>query len=190
MLFTHFFVTLTQLGRKMCTLKSYFPIFFFQRYFCGTVLHLCHRLGERGLHPLWHPVVRLCHPSFSGRLYLCGSHLFPAVRGGLPMVVAEHSQHWFHWHLHLHVLRILLLEPIIYERPCAEHRVLWLLFAYIIGLLTDAGQRIILGIFSLYTLHLLQHQDGLIVEATHVLTAHRDEAFFYIKSYTAHSFGN
>lgn len=175
----------------MCALKKYFSnLFFPQCYLCGALLHLCHRLGKRGLHPLWYPVVRLCHPSVSGRLYLCGSHLFPAVWRGLPMVVAEHSQHWFHWHFHLRVFRFLLLEPIIYERPCTEHRVLWLLFAYINGLLTDAGQRIILGIFSLYTLHLLQHQDGLIAEATHVLTAHRDEAFFYIKSYTAHSFGN
>lgn len=83
------------------------------------------------------------------------------------MVVAERSQHGFHWHIHLCVLRFLLLEPIIYERPCTEHRVLWLLFAYFNGLLADAGQCVILGIFSIYTLHLLQHQDGLGVKSTH-----------------------
>lgn len=73
------------------------------------------------------------------------------------MVVAERSQHGLHGHVHLCVLRFLLLEPIIYEWPCTEHRVLWLLFAYINGLLADAGQRVILGIFGIYTLHLLQH---------------------------------
>lgn len=165
--------------------------FFPQRHLCGTLLHLCHRLGQRSLHPLWYPVVRLCHPSLSGGLYLRGSHLFPTVWGGLPMVVAERSQHWFHWHLHLCVLCFLLLEPIIYEWPCTEHRVLWLLSAYINGLLTDARQRIILGIFSLYTLHLLQHQDGLGVEATHTSLHHTGMSlFFYMKSYTAHFFGN
>lgn len=112
---------------------------FSQRYLRGTLLHICHCLGERSIHPLWYPAVRFCHPAFSGGLYLCGSYLLPTVWGGLPMVVAERSQHGLHWHVHLCVLCFLLLEPIIYERPCTEHRVLWLLFAYINGLLADAG---------------------------------------------------
>lgn len=86
------------------------------------------------------------------------------------MVVAKCSQHRLHWHVHLCVLCFLLLEPIIYEWPCTEHRVLWLLFAYINGLLPDAGQRVILGIFSFYTLYLLQHQDGLGVKTTYIIT--------------------
>lgn len=94
------------------------------------------------------------------------------------MVVAERSQHGLHWRVHLCVLRFLLLEPIVHERPRAEHGVLWLLFAYVDGVLANAGQRVVLGIFSIYTLHLLQHQDGLGVKSTHILTAHRDEPFF------------
>lgn len=122
----------------MCLLQITF-LHFSQRYLRGTLLHICHCLGERSIHPLWYPAVRFCHPAFSGGLYLCGSYLLPTVWGGLPMVVAERSQHGLHWHVHLCVLCFLLLEPIIYERPCTEHRVLWLLFAYINGLLADAG---------------------------------------------------
>lgn len=110
-------------------------------------------------------------------MYLRGSYLLPTVWGGLPMVVAERSQHGLHGRVHLCVLRFLLLEPIVHERPRAEHGVLRLLFAYIDGVLANAGQRVVLGIFSIYTLHLLQHQDGLGVKSTHILTAHRDEPF-------------
>ena len=120
----------------------------------GAVLHLCHSLGQRALHPLWHPAVRLRHPPLSGRLHLCGAHLLPAVRRGLPVVVAERAEHRLHRPLHLRLLCFLLPEPILYERPGAEYRVLRLLSAHGDGLLADAGQRVVLGLTGIYSLHL------------------------------------
>lgn len=70
------------------------------------------------------------------------------------MVVAERAQHRLYWHLHLCLLGFLLPEPVLYERPGAEHRVLRLLSAHSDGVLTDAGQRVVLGLAGIYSLHL------------------------------------
>ena len=77
------------------------------------------------------------------------------------MVVAERAEHWFHRPLHLHLLCLLLPEPIIYEWPSSEHRVLWLLSTDSTRLFTDAGKCVILGLTGIYSLHLPQPQDGL-----------------------------
>lgn len=133
---------------------SSFLCFLPQCHLSGAVLHLCHRLGQRVLYPLWHPAVCLRHPPLGWRLHLCGAHLLPAVWRGLPMVVAECAQHWLHRPLHLRLLCFLLPKSVLYEWPSAEHRVLRLLSAHGDGLLTDAGQRVILGITGIYSLHL------------------------------------
>ncbi len=69
-------------------------------------------------------------------------------------MVAERAQHRLHRPLHLRLLCFLLPEPLVYERLGAEHGVLRLLSAHGDGLLTDAGQRVVLGLTGIYSLHL------------------------------------
>lgn len=132
-----------------------------QCHLSGAVLHLRHGLGQRVLHPLRHPAVRLRHPPLGGWLHLSCTHLLPAVWRGLPVVVAERPEHRLHRPLHLRLLRFLLPEQVLYERRGAEHRVLRLLSAHRDGLLTDAGQRVVLGLPGFHSLHLPEPEDGL-----------------------------
>lgn len=127
----------------------------------GVVLHFCHSLGQRALHSLWHPAVRLRHPPLRGCLHLCGSYLLPAVRRGLPLVVEERAEHGLHRPLYLCLLCFLLPKSVVDERPGPKYRVLWLLSADGARLLADAGQRVFLVVAGVYSIHLPKPQNGL-----------------------------
>lgn len=76
-------------------------------------------------------------------------------------MVAERAQHGLHGLIHLHLLCVLLPEPVLHERPGADLRVLRLLPAHGVRLLAHAGQRVVLGFAGVHPPHLPKPQNGL-----------------------------
>ena len=57
-----------------------------------AVLHLCDRVGPQAVHALRHPPDRLCDLGDRHLVHHRRAHLLPALRGGLPLVVAVHHE--------------------------------------------------------------------------------------------------
>mmetsp|Transcript_31116 Transcript_31116/g.100261 ORF Transcript_31116/g.100261 Transcript_31116/m.100261 type:complete len:238 (+) Transcript_31116:1183-1896(+) len=126
-----------------------------------TPLHLRVGLGPQDLHPLRHPVPRLCDARRRHRVHHGIPRLLPTRPRRLPLVVAITPLRRRHRRLHLRLLLLLLLQPLQHGRHDPGILLLWIHGRHFLRLLSHARRHRLLRLTHLRLTHLLRRQGRL-----------------------------